>query len=66
MLTSLGLDRKTLLVLSNIDTSVIKSASNVANLDTAFWENLSVYDILNNKKIVFVKEALEKVQEKYK
>ena len=63
MLNALGADRKVLLVLPEKDEKVILSARNIPGVKTAFANVINVYDILNSKKLVLDKAALEKIQE---
>ena len=65
MLKAIGAEDKTLIVLDSVDTKVIKSANNIANVKTTQVNTLNVYDILNCNKFVIVKGAVEKLEEVY-
>lgn len=65
MLKAIGAEDKTLIVLDGVDTKVIKSANNIANVKTTQVNTLNVYDILNCNKFVIVKGAVEKLEEVY-
>ncbi len=65
MLTAIGVDRKALIVLPEVDKKVIKSASNIKGVKTAQVNELNVYDILNADKLVIVKDAVSKIEEVY-
>lgn len=65
MLTAIGVDKKALIVLPEVDKKVIKSASNIKGVKTAQVNELNVYDILNADKLVIVKDAVSKIEEVY-
>ena len=65
MFDALDAGKKPLLVLPEVDKFVIKSASNIEGANTALYNTLNVYDILNSSKMVVSKEALLKIEEVY-
>ncbi len=65
MLDALGADKKALVVLSEIDKKVVKSASNIKGVKTAYVGELNVYDILNHDKLILDLGALNKIEEVY-
>lgn len=65
MLSAIGVDKKALIVLPEVDKKVIKSASNIPGVKTAQVNELNVYDILNADKLVIVKDAVSKIEEVY-
>ena len=65
MLTAVGADKKTLIVLPEVNNFVIKSANNIAGVKTAQVNTINVYDILNADKLVIVKDAVAKIEEVY-
>ena len=65
MLSALGADKKALIVLPEVDAKVIKSASNIKGVKTAQVNELNVYDILNNDKLIIVQAAAQKIEEEY-
>lgn len=65
MLTALGVDKKALIVLPEVDNKVIKSAANIKGVKTAQVNELNVYDILNNEKLILVQAAAQKIEEVY-
>ena len=65
MLTAIGVDKKALIVLPEVDKKVIKSAANIKGVKTAQVNELNVYDILNADKLVIVKDAVNKIEEVY-
>ena len=65
MLNAIGVEKKALIVLPEVDKKVIKSASNIPGVKTAQVNELNVYDILNAGKLVIVKDAVSKIEEGY-
>ena len=56
---------KTLVITAGVDEKVIKSARNIAGVETTMATILNPYMILNNTKLVIAKDALEKIEEVY-
>ena len=56
---------KALVVLNDMDTNVIKSASNLATVKTAQTNELNVFDALKYDKVVVTKAALATIEEVY-
>lgn len=56
-------DRKNLLVLSDDDENLALASRNIPSVKTVFADNVSVYDILNAKKVILVKGAVPAVLE---
>jgi large subunit ribosomal protein L4 len=65
MLNALGTDKKALIVLSEGDDKVIKSANNIPGVKTALVNTLNVYDILNHNYFVVAVDAVKKIEEVY-
>lgn len=65
MLKAIGVEKKALIVLPEVDKKVIKSASNIPGVKTAQVNELNVYDILNAGKLVVAKDAVSKIEEVY-
>ncbi|MBI5417260.1 50S ribosomal protein L4 [Candidatus Poribacteria bacterium] len=64
ILENLKLDNdKLLFVLSDKNELILKSTRNIPNVKTVSISGLNVYDILNANKIVFTKDAVNKIQE---
>lgn len=63
VLEALGTEKKTLLVLPEIDEVVIKSARNIAGVTPVTVAELNTYEILNNNSLVLTKDAVAKVEE---
>ena len=56
---------KALVVLNENDTNVVKSASNIANIQTALTNTINVYDILKYNTGVVTKAAVATIEEVY-
>ena len=65
MLEALGANKKTLIVLPEVDAKFVKSAANIAGVKTAVAGALSVYDILNCNKFIVAAGAVDKIEEVY-
>ena len=65
MLNAIGVEKKALIVLPEVDKKVIKSVSNIPGVKTAQVNELNVYDILNAGKLVIAKDAVSKIEEVY-
>ena len=62
-LKAVDCDCKTLVVTAEADTNVLKSGRNIAGCQVTFANVINVYDILNAKKLVLDKAALQKIEE---
>ena len=56
---------KALVVLNENDTNVVKSASNIVNIQTALTNTINVYDILKYNTVVVTKDAVKTIEEVY-
>ena len=66
MLKAVGAEgQKALIVMPEVDSKVIKSASNIPGVKTALVNTINVCDILNYDKFVVVKDAVAKIEEVY-
>ena len=65
MLNAIGAEKKTLIVLPEVDSMVIMSAKNIPGVKTAQVNTINVYDILNADKLVIAKDAVSKIEEVY-
>ncbi|MCD8106571.1 MAG: 50S ribosomal protein L4 [Oscillospiraceae bacterium] len=65
MLSALGAEGKTLIVMPASDEKVIKSARNIPGVKTTLVNTLNVYDILNCNKFVVAADAVTKIEEVY-
>ena len=64
-LKALNLDKTVLLVMANGDEKVRRASNNIQKLETMPVELINCYDVVKNAKVVFAKEAIEKLQETY-
>lgn len=55
----------TLIVISENDSNIIKSARNIPGVKTALVSTLNVYDIMKYEKFIITKDAVSKVEEVY-
>ncbi len=65
LLKNIGADKKTLIVLPEVDKKLIASAKNIPGVKTTQVNTLNVYDILNADKFVVIEDAVSKIQEVY-
>ncbi len=65
MLHALGADRKALVVLPEVDATIIKSCANIPGVVTTQFNTINVYDILNADKFIIAKDAVQKLEEVY-
>lgn len=65
MLKAIGSEKKTLIVLPELNGKVVASAANIPGVKTAMVNTLNVYDILNADKFVVVKGAVAQIEEVY-
>lgn len=65
ILNNINSKKKALIVMSEKDENVIKSASNIPGVATALVNTLNVYDILNYDSFIITKDAVKKVEEVY-
>ena len=65
MLKALGADKKALIVMPEVDEKVVKSAANIPGVDTAIYNTINTYDILNHDKLILAKDAALKIEEVY-
>lgn len=56
---------KALVVLSENDANVVKSAKNIPTVKTALTNTINVYDILKYDTVVVEKAAVETIEEVY-
>ena len=65
MLKKLGAEKKTLLVLPERDETVVRAATNIAGLKTAYVNTINVLDLLGYEKLVITQGAVKLVEEVY-
>ena len=65
MAKALNLNKTAIIYMDKADEKVVLSARNIANLSTLPVEQLSVYEIVANDKVVLTKDAVKKIEEAY-
>ncbi|HOJ09510.1 MAG TPA: 50S ribosomal protein L4 [Clostridiales bacterium] len=65
VLKNLDVNSSALIVLSDKNEKVERSAGNIPNIKTALVNTINVYDILKYDKFIITKDAVEKVEEVY-
>ena len=65
MLAALGATRKALIVLPEVENTVIKSCANIPGVVTTQFNTVNVYDVLNADKFIIAKDAVAKLEEVY-
>ena len=65
LLKAVGADKKTTVVLADADEKTVKSFANIPYAKTIQANSLNAYQILDNKKLVVAKAAIEKIEEVY-
>ena len=63
VLEALGAEKKTLVVLPELDENVVKSARNIADVTPVTVSELNTYELINNNNVIITKEAVAKVEE---
>ena len=62
-LDKIGVDGKALVITKDVNETVVKSARNIPGVTTTTATILSTYEVLNNRKLVVDKAALETIEE---
>ncbi len=62
-LNAVGVQGKALVVTAAVDANVVKSGRNIPGCEVTFANLLNVYDVVNAKKLVVDKAALQKIEE---
>lgn len=65
MQKALNLNKTAIIYMDKADEKVILAARNIANLSTLPVEQLSVYEIVANEKVVLTKNAVKMIEEAY-
>jgi large subunit ribosomal protein L4 len=63
VLENLRVEGKIMVVLGEESDMINIASRNLPNVQTILYNHISVYDIMNANKLVFTKEALEKIEE---
>ena len=65
MLDAIGAGKKTLVVLPEVDSMVVKSLGNIAGVSSTVYNSINVYDIMNCDTLVVAEAAVKKIEEVY-
>ncbi|MFA5523691.1 MAG: 50S ribosomal protein L4 [Tissierellales bacterium] len=65
ILKNINSNKKALIVMSEKNENVIKSANNIPGVQTTLTNTLNVYDILKYDSFIITKDAVKKVEEVY-
>lgn len=65
VLNNLKLDTNALIVLSDKNENVVRSAKNIPNVKTAYVNTINVYDIVKYNKFIVTEDAARKIEEVY-
>ena len=65
MLDAIGADKKTLVVLPEVDSMIVKSCGNIEGVNTTVYNSINVYDIMNCDTLVVAEAAVKKIEEVY-
>ena len=65
MLDAVKADKKALIVTSEKDENIIRSASNIKGVRTALVSTMNVYEIVNHYSLILTKDAAKKIEEVY-
>ena len=57
--------KKTLIITADANENVYKSARNIQGVSVLPVNNINVYDLLNNTKVIITKDAVSKIEEVY-
>ena len=63
MLNAVGAGKKSLVVLPEAESKLVKSFANIPGVKTAVYNALNTYDVLNCNTFIVDKSAVEKIQE---
>ncbi|MDR1571269.1 MAG: 50S ribosomal protein L4 [Clostridiales Family XIII bacterium] len=65
VLSNVKAAKKALIVMSEKDDNVVKSASNIPGVRTCLVTTMNVYEIINYTSFIVTKEAVERIEEVY-
>lgn len=63
LLANIKSGKKALIVMTDNDSNIIKSARNIPNVKTISINTLNVYDILNSDTLIITEEGIRRVEE---
>lgn len=62
-LQALDLSGTVLIVLPEVDPIVMKSGSNLPGVEFRIWNQLDTYQVIRSERLLFVKDALSRLEE---
>ncbi len=65
MLEAVGAGKKPLIVMTEKDVNVVKSAANIPGARTVLVNTMNVYEIINHTDFIATKDAISKIEEVY-
>lgn len=65
VLKALGIDSRVLLVLPDGNENVLRASHNIQNVRTAACEQVSVYDVVANARVLITLDAVKAIERKY-
>lgn len=65
ILNNLKVDKKALIVMSEKDEDIVRSARNIPAVETTSVNTLNVYDVLKYDLFIITEDAVRKVEEVY-
>lgn len=65
MLDAVKAEKKALIITSEKDENIIRSASNIKGVRTALVSTMNVYEIVNHYSLILTKDAAKKIEEVY-
>ncbi len=65
MLANVKAGKKPLIVMSEVDANVIRSAANIPGVETTLVNTMNVYQIINHTDFIATKDAIKKIEEVY-
>jgi len=65
VLADIKAGKKSLIVMSEKDENVIKSAANIPGVRTALVTTMNVYEIINHTNFIITRDAVNKIEEVY-
>ena len=66
IISKLKLEGKILVVTEKSDKNIVKSISNIPNVEVAIFDSVNVYQILNSDYLLFEKKAVESLEKRFK
>ena len=66
VMKALGVEKRTLLVVTDEDAAVVRAARNIPDVTTIASELINVYDVVANEKFIATQAAVKKIEEAYK